>query len=96
MKVAFVTPASDLHKSIVYRLGHLIYEPANSIPGPLILGRILADAGHSVAVYEELYRDLPLDRILQAEVIGLSTMTSTAPRAYALADYFRSRGRRST
>ncbi|MBN1578033.1 MAG: B12-binding domain-containing radical SAM protein [Chitinispirillaceae bacterium] len=94
MKVAMVTPASDLHRTLLYRLGHVIYEPENSIPGPLILGKILADAGHTVDVYEELYRDLPMDKVLRADVIGLSTMTSTAPRAYALADYFRSRGKR--
>ncbi|MBN1306380.1 MAG: radical SAM protein [Chitinispirillaceae bacterium] len=94
MKVAVVSPASDLHRTVLYRLGHLIYEPSNPITGPLILGKILADAGHSVDVYEELYRDLPMHKVLQADVIGISTMTSTAPRAYALADYFRSKGKR--
>ena len=94
MKIAFVTPASNLHKTPLYRAGHLIYEPANSIPGPLILGKILTRSGHTVAVYEELYRNLPLKKILSADVIGISTMTSTAPRAYALADYFRLKGKR--
>lgn len=90
MYVAFVTPASHLHKSFLYRMGHTIYEPSNSVTGPLILGKILTDAGHSVAVYEELYKKLPLDKIMKADVIGISTMTSTAPRAYELATYFRS------
>jgi len=94
VKIAFVVPASELHKSPLYRFGHTVYEPANSIPGPLILGRILADAGHSVDVYEELYRNLPLNKILRADLIGISTMTSTAPRAYQLADYFRERGKK--
>lgn len=93
MNVAFVTPASHLHSSFLYRVGHTIYEPANSITGPLILGRILADAGHSVAVYEELYQKLPFNKIREADVIGISTMTSTAPRAYELADYFRRCGK---
>ena len=94
MKVAFVTPASDLHKSLVYRLGHLAYEPSNSISGPLILGKILVNAGHSVSAYEELYQKLPLKKILESDVIGISTMTSTAPRAYELADFFRAQGKR--
>jgi radical SAM superfamily enzyme YgiQ (UPF0313 family) len=94
MKIVFVTPASALHKNPLYRLGHQIYEPANSVTGPLILGKILAGAGHSVDVYEELYQDLPLKKLLQADVIGISTMTSTAPRAYELADFFRLHGKR--
>ena len=63
MKVAFVTPASQLHRSFIYRWAHVIYEPMNAISGPLILAKILADAGHSVAVYEELYQKLPLTKI---------------------------------
>ncbi len=94
MKVVFITPASDLRRNFFYRIGHLIYESANSIPGPLILGKILCDAGHEVAVYEELYAHLDFNLFDDADVIGISTMTATAPRAYTIADYFRAKGKR--
>lgn len=88
MKVVFLTPAGDVRRTPVYRLGNLLYGHPNSITGPLILGHILANAGHEVSVYEELFENLRLERILQgADAVCLYTMTSNAPRAYALADW---------
>jgi radical SAM superfamily enzyme YgiQ (UPF0313 family) len=94
MNIAFVTPAADGRKTLPYRLGNSIYTRPNAITGPLILGTILRNRGHSVEVYEELYARVNLDALLRADVIGISTMTSTAPRAYAIADFFRSKGKR--
>lgn len=89
MKIVFITPAGDLRRSTFYRIGNLLYGHANSITGPLILGRILKDAGHDVSVYEELYSDINFSKIMDADLYCLSTMTSTAPRAYYLADKLR-------
>ena len=47
MNIAFVTPAPSLHKTPLYRLGNIVYQPANSISGPLILGKLLTDQGHT-------------------------------------------------
>jgi radical SAM superfamily enzyme YgiQ (UPF0313 family) len=62
-----------------------------------LLGTLLRSAGHDVTVYCEEFRPLePEDYIdaLEADLIGLSTTTSTAPRAYALGDRFRSEGKK--
>ena len=89
VKVVFVTPAADTRRSSIYRLGGSFYGRSNSITGPLILGRILKEAGHEVEVYEELYQDLKPENIKDADVICLYTMTSNAPRAYELAKIFK-------
>ena len=89
MKIVFITPAADIRRNSVYRLGGSFYGQSNSITGPLILGRILKEAGHDVAVYEELYADVKPEDIKDADVIGIYTMTSNARRAYELADILR-------
>jgi radical SAM superfamily enzyme YgiQ (UPF0313 family) len=66
----------------------------NAITGPLILGTILVDAGHTVEVYEELYKDIDFDQFNDTQVVCIYTMTSTAPRAYRIGDIFKSRGKR--
>ncbi|MDR3645818.1 MAG: radical SAM protein [Clostridia bacterium] len=94
MKVVFIIPADDIRRSRLYRLGNRFYGHSNAITGPLILGRILKDAGHTVEVYEELYHDINLKKAGDADVICFYTMTTTAERAYALADDFRRIGKR--
>lgn len=89
MKVVFVTPAADIRRNWVYRLGGSFYGRSNSITGPLILGGILKREGYEVEVYEELYRDLEPRNIEDADVICIYTMTSNAPRAYELAGIFK-------
>ncbi len=87
MHIIFITPASALRRFPIYRLGSRFYGHPNAITGPLILGGILKRAGHTVEVYEELNGRLPLKKCLkQADVFSIYTMTSTAPRAYELAD----------
>lgn len=87
MHVIFITPASDLRRFFLYRLGGKFYGHPNAITGPLILGKLLKDAGHTVEVYEELYTSVNLKKLMKrADVFCISTMTSTAPRAYELAD----------
>ena len=87
MHIVFITPASSLRRFPVYRLGSRFYGHPNAITGPLILGGILKKAGHTVEVYEELNGKVPLKKCLKnTDVFSLYTMTSTAPRAYELAD----------
>nr|WP_269140295.1 radical SAM protein [Pectinatus sottacetonis] len=55
----------------------------------MVLGHILKNAGHQVEVYEELNEDVDFSQCMDADVIGIYTMTSCAPRAYNIADMFR-------
>ena len=89
MKVIFITPVADIRRNALYRFGGKIYGHSNSITGPLILGRILKDAGHDVEVYEEMYKNLNFEKFEDADVIMIYTMTSSSTRAYRIADYFR-------
>lgn len=87
MHIVFITPTTALRRLKIYRLGGRFYGHPNAITGPLILGGILKKAGHQVEVYEELYGSVPLRRCMrEADVFCFYTMTSTAPRAYELAD----------
>ena len=86
MKIVFITPAAKVRRNFIYRLGGAFYGQSNSITGPLILGRILKEAGHDVEVYEELYEDIKPEAIKDADVVGIYTMTSNVMRAYELGD----------
>ncbi len=84
MKITLIEPkAPGLHIWSKFRLPRL---------GPVLLGTILSRRGHDVrVVFEEeagLDEQLPGD----SDLVGISSITSTAPRAYALADRFRARG----
>jgi radical SAM superfamily enzyme YgiQ (UPF0313 family) len=86
MKIAMITPAPALRRLWVYRQGGKIYGQPNSVTGPLILGGILKRAGHEVRAYEELNGKVDFKYVYSCDVVCISTMTSTAPRAYELAD----------
>lgn len=86
MNIIFITPSSDIRRLSLYRMGNKFYGHSNSITGPLILGRILKEAGHEVSVYEELYRNIDYSEINDADVYCIYTMTSNAPRAYLIAE----------
>jgi radical SAM superfamily enzyme YgiQ (UPF0313 family) len=61
--------------------------------GTLILGTMMRERGWKVEVYVEDFRKLDLDALATADLVGISTITSTAPRAYAIADEARKMGR---
>lgn len=92
MKIVFITPAAALRRFPLYRFGGRFYGHPNAITGPLILGTILKNAGHTVEVYEELNGSVNYKKLLRdTDVFCLSIMTSTAPRAYELADMIHER-----
>lgn len=93
MKIAFITPATALRRLSAYRFFGKMYGQPNSITGPLILGGILKKAGHEVRVYEELNGRVDFKYVYDCDVVCLYTMTSTAPRAYELADMVHRYGR---
>ena len=94
MKVVFIVPTDSIRRTPLYRIGGNIYGYSNIITGPLILGHILKNAGHCVDVYEELNDNIDFSQCNNADVIGIYTMTSCAPRAYQIADALRARNKR--
>ena len=57
--------------------------------GSAILGTLLRDRGWEVRIYVEEVAPIDFDLVLSADLVGISTITSTAPRSYALADAIR-------
>jgi radical SAM superfamily enzyme YgiQ (UPF0313 family) len=60
--------------------------------GVFILGAIARKAGWDVEVIHEQSQRIDFDALRAADLVGLSTITSTAPRAYAIADRVRASG----
>ena len=60
--------------------------------GTVMLGTVLRNLGHDVKIYVEEIRKIEKEDLYSADLVGISTITSTAPRAYSLADEIRERG----
>jgi len=85
MKIAFIEPRPpDFHVFTRFNLPRL---------GILIMGTILKQAGHQVEVMVETMRKLDYKRIMAADLVGISSITSTATRSYALANELTARGK---
>ncbi len=79
MKIVLIEPAAS--EANVYSKLHL------PLLGPVYLGTILRNRGHEVEIYnEDTYR--PDYSRLNADVLGISTLTSTAKRGYEIAKRF--------
>jgi len=83
-RIVFIEPqAPNLHIFSQYPLPRL---------GVLILGTMMKLRGWDVEVYVEDLRRIDFDKVAGADLVGISTITSTAPRAYAIADKVRTLG----
>ena len=83
-KIIFIEPsAPNLHIFSHFPLPRL---------GVLILGTMMKERGWDVEVYVEELRRLDFEALAKADLVGISTITSTAPRAYAIADKARAMG----
>ncbi len=83
-RAVFIEPKPpDPHIFSLYALPRL---------GSVLLATLLHETGWDVAVFVEEVDDIDFDRVLRADLVGISTITSTAPRAYALADEIRRSG----
>jgi len=60
--------------------------------GIFILGKMMLERGWDVEVFVEDMESLAWDRIRSADMVGISSITSTAPRAYKIADKVREMG----
>jgi anaerobic magnesium-protoporphyrin IX monomethyl ester cyclase len=86
LKIRLIEPAAPSINILSYG-----FYPRLGLP---IIGAALKKAGHDVRIY--CAQAAPLDRedISSADLIGISTTTSTAPAAFALADGLRAAGLR--
>jgi len=74
-------------------LGYHIYTRV-VIPrlGTILIGTILRDLGYEVEVIVEDLMEPTGQELLSADLVGISTITNTAPRAYEIADRVRAAG----
>lgn len=83
-KIVFIEPkAPNLHIFSRFPLPRL---------GSIILGTMMKQRGWEVEIFIEERREIDFEIIGSAALVGISTITSTAPRAYAIADRVRQRG----
>jgi radical SAM superfamily enzyme YgiQ (UPF0313 family) len=84
-KIVFIEPRpSNLHIFSQYPLPRL---------GPLLLGTIMRDRGWDVELFVEEVRPIDAAALRDADIVAISTITATAPRAYAIADRARALGK---
>ena len=83
MKITLVEPRS--HNSNFFG----IVQKHLPLTGPLYLGTILKHQGHDVTIYNENSRKLDYNDIKDSDVLGISTLSTTAPRGYEIAEHFR-------
>ncbi len=83
-KIVFIEPkAPNLHIFSQFALPRL---------GTLILGTLMKHRGWDVELFVEEIRKIDYDLVKGADLVGISTITPTAPRAYAIADRVRDMG----
>ncbi len=85
MKIAAIEPKTN--RSHVFSAFKM---PRLAMP---LLGTILKAKGHDVVVFPEELTPIDESAVKEADLIMISTITPTAPRAYNLADHFRRMGK---
>ncbi|MEE1061557.1 MAG: radical SAM protein [Ruminococcus sp.] len=88
LKIALLAPAGAMHRYSGNFGKSLHYAPLTLTT---LAALIPEDIDHEVAIYDETAEKIPLD--LDADIIGITCITGTAPRCYAYADYFRKKGK---
>ncbi len=88
MRIVLISPKGPLyrHRGGIFKKS-LRYAPLTLVTlSALVPDDIQAD----IQLVDEGIQDVPLD--LEADLIGMTVITGSAPRAYELADHFRARG----
>ncbi len=84
MRITFIEPAAP---------GFHVYSFVKQMRlGLPLLGAILKQHGHEVKVYAESLGEVDWDEVLSSDLVGVSTTTSTAVRAYRYAQRARDAG----
>lgn len=88
MRIALISPKGPLyrHRGGIFKKS-LRYAPLTL---PTLGSLIPPEIGHELTLRDEGIEDVPLD--LEADLIGMTVITGTAPRAYELSAHFRRRG----
>lgn len=60
--------------------------------GTIVLGTMLKSLGYEVKVFVEDIKGINFEDVFDADAVGISTITSTAPRAYDIANVIRKEG----
>jgi radical SAM superfamily enzyme YgiQ (UPF0313 family) len=84
LKVRLIEPAPPSVNILSYG-----FYPRLGLP---LIGATLKAAGHDVRIYCPQAAPIDRDDVASADLVGISTTTSTAPAAYALADELRAAG----
>lgn len=87
-RLALISPKGPLyrHRGGIWKKS-LRYQPLTLTT---LAALIPDDFPHQITLYDEGIVDVPMD--LDVDLIGLTVITGTARRAYALADHYRARG----
>lgn len=84
-KIVFIEPkAPGLHIFSMFPMPRL---------GCVILATIARQENWDTAVYVEELEEIDFENVLDADIVGISTITSTAPRAYEIAQQLRAKGK---
>ncbi len=87
MKIALLAPAGAMHRYSGSFGKSLHYAPLTLTT---LAALVPEEADAEVVIYDETAGKIPLD--IEADMIGITCITGTAPRCYAFADYYRKRG----
>ena len=88
LKIALLAPAGAMHRFSGSFGKSLHYAPLTLTT---LAALIPQEIEHEVVIYDETAGRIPLE--IDAELIGITCITGTAPRCYAYADYFRKKGK---
>ncbi|MFH1833815.1 MAG: radical SAM protein [bacterium] len=84
MRIAFIEPAAP---------GFHVYSFVKQLRlGLPLLGALMKERGHEVRIYAESLSEVDWDDVLSSDLVGISTTTSTAIRAYRYAQRVRDAG----
>ena len=88
LSIALLSPKGRLyrHRAGIFRRS-LRYAPLTL---PTLASLIPPEIDHTLQIYDEGIEDIPPD--LTADIVGITVITGTAPRSYALAKQLRARG----
>src|SRR3954467_14957636 len=89
LTLALISPKGPLyrHRGGIFRKS-LRYQPLTLTT---LAALVPSDIDADVAVYDEGIQDVPAQ--LDADLIGLTVITGTAPRSYELAAHYRAQGK---
>lgn len=88
LKLALLAPAGAMHRYSGSFGRSLHYAPLTLTT---LAALVPEDIDAEIKIYDETADKIPLD--LDADLIGITCITGTAPRCYAYADYFRKKGK---